>query len=539
MKKISLISLRLIPICLCLLLAVLSIAYKLIALELEDGAFLQNEGKKRYIKYRTINPLRGAIFDRNNIPLAVSIVNYDLYALRGLNRDKFLKVKDNVSLEQITIDGPSFSKKTLLKKNLTPVEQLLIGKLRIDELEIEVRHSRHYPLGEQVAPLIGFYGTDGAQEGLEKSYDSLLSGVQGKQKYYQNARQEIISKPTDIEKISSGKDIQLTIDSTIQFYTYKYLVEAIKNNRAKAGVAVVLDNKKGEVLAIASYPSYNPNNRNRAIKKNRVLVEAYEFGSVLKPIVFSKAVDLNIINPDDYMDVPRRFQLGNKLLIDPIDYVRLTGKEIIAYSSQVGASKIALLLGYDNLKKNYIDFGFSRPISINFPSASFGFLDAKESISDRDLAGLGYGYGLEVSPFQVAVAYSAFANKGILKDFKLLMNDETVSRRVISESAALHTIDALQKVVKIGTGKKADIKGYKEAGKTGTAHKTKSGSGYAEYLYRASFVGIAPIAEESLTILVLIEEPGLNAYSGGAIAAPLFKKIAESSLNYLGYIEDE
>ena len=511
MKKISLISLRLIPICLCLLLAVLSIAYKLIALELEDGAFLQNEGKKRYIKYRTINPLRGAIFDRNNIPLAVSIVNYDLYALRGLNRDKFLKVKDNVSLEQITFDGPSFNKKTLLKKNLTPVEQMLIGKLRIDELEIEVRHSRHYPLGEQVAPLIGFYGTDGAQEGLEKSYDSLLSGVQGKQKYYQNARQEIISKPTDIEKISSGKDIQLTIDSTIQFYTYKYLVEAIKNNRAKAGVAVVLDNKKGEVLAIASYPSYNPNNRNRAIKKNRVLVEAYEFGSVLKPIVFSKAVDLNIINPDDYMDVPRRFQLGNKLLIDPIDYVRLTGKEIIAYSSQVGASKIALLLGYDNLKKNYIDFGFSRPISINFPSASFGFLDSKESISDRDLAGLGYGYGLEVSPFQVAVAYSAFANKGILKDFKLLMNDETVSRRVISESAALHTIDALQKVVKIGTGKKADIKGYKEAGKTGTAHKTKSGSGYAEYLYRASFVGIAPIAEESLTILVLIEEPGLNA----------------------------
>ena len=330
MKKISLISLRLIPICLCLLLAVLSIAYKLIALELKDGAFLQNEGKKRYIKYRTINPLRGAIFDRNNIPLAVSIVNYDLYALRGLNRDKFLKVKDNVSLEQITFDGPSFNKKTLLKKNLTPVEQLLIGKLGIDELEIEVRHSRHYPLGEQVAPLIGFYGTDGAQEGLEKSYDSLLSGVQGKQKYYQNARQEIISKPTDIEKISSGNDIQLTIDSTIQFYTYKYLVEAIKNNRAKAGVAVVLDNKKGEVLAIASYPSYNPNNRNRAIKKNRVLVEAYEFGSVLKPIVFSKAVDLNIINPDDYMDVPRRFQLGNKLLIDPIDYVRLTGKEIIA-----------------------------------------------------------------------------------------------------------------------------------------------------------------------------------------------------------------
>ncbi len=539
MKKISYINWRLVLVCSCLSLAVMSVTYRMISLQLEDSAFLQNEGKKRYIKYRTLNPVRGTIFDRNNFPLAVSIVNYDLYALRGLNIDRFLKIKDNIALEDIMISGPSFSRKTLLKKNLTKEEQLLVNKLNFNELEMEVRHSRHYPLGDQISPLIGFYGTDGAQEGIEKSYDPFLSGVQGRQKYYTNAKQEIISKPIEVSENISGNDLQLTIDSTIQFYAYKYLVESIISNKAKAGTVIILDNKKGEVLAIASYPSYNPNSPKRVIQKNRALVEAYELGSVLKPIVFSKAVDLKLLNPDEYIDIPRRLQLGSKVISDTKSYNKLTPKEIIAYSSQVGASKIALLLGYDALKANYYNFGFSGPISINFPSSAFGLINAKEKISDRELASLGYGYGFTVSPFQITAAYSAFANKGILKDFKLITSDEVTSKRVISEISADHTLDALQKVIKVGTGKNADIKGFSEGGKTGTVHRTISGSGYAEDLYRASFIGITPLSEESLTIFISIEDPGLNSYSGGAIAAPLFAKIAESSLNYLGYIEDE
>jgi cell division protein FtsI (penicillin-binding protein 3) len=385
MKKISYINWRLVLVCSCLSLAVMSVTYRMISLQLEDSAFLQNEGKKRYIKYRTLNPVRGTIFDRNNFPLAVSIVNYDLYALRGLNIDRFLKIKDNIALEDIMISGPSFSRKTLLKKNLTKEEQLLVNKLNFNELEMEVRHSRHYPLGDQISPLIGFYGTDGAQEGIEKSYDPFLSGVQGRQKYYTNAKQEIISKPIEVSENISGNDLQLTIDSTIQFYAYKYLVESIISNKAKAGTVIILDNKKGEVLAIASYPSYNPNSPKRVIQKNRALVEAYELGSVLKPIVFSKAVDLKLLNPDEYIDIPRRLQLGSKVISDTKSYNKLTPKEIIAYSSQVGASKIALLLGYDALKANYYNFGFSGPISINFPSSAFGLINAKEKISDREV----------------------------------------------------------------------------------------------------------------------------------------------------------
>ena len=368
----------------------------------------------------------------------MSIINYDLYALNGLNTDRYLKLKDAISIQDdILIDG-SFSQKTLLKKGLTLDEQKTINELHFNNIEIEIRHSRHYPLGDQIAPLIGFYGKDRAQEGIEKSYDSVLSGKNGKQKYYTNAKQKIISKPIEVIKTIQGQDIQLTIDSTIQFYAYKYLVEAITNNKAKAGTVLVFDNKSGEILAIASYPSYNPNNPKREIQKNRALIEAYELGSVLKPIVFSKAIDKKIFSPDAHIEIPRRLELGNTIITDPKIYEKLTPKEIVAYSSQVGASKIALKLGYEELKYNYYSFGFTKPISINFPSAAFGLMNAKETVSDRELASLGYGYGLKVSPFQLTAAYSTFANNGIRKEFKLLMNDEVTSQRVISESSARH-----------------------------------------------------------------------------------------------------
>ena len=540
MKNSNFINWRLFFICLCFVGAIFLVIYKILSVQIEDSLFLQNEGKKRYIKYRDNNPVRGAIYDRNKFPLAVSIVNYDLYALNGLNIDNYLRLKDILNLEiELQINEP-FKKKTLLKRSLTSEQQKAIKSLRIDDIEVEERHSRHYPMGEQVAPLVGFYGKDKAQEGIEKSYDSILSGVSGKEKFYTNAKQEIISKPIEVNKTIKGKDIYLTIDSTIQFYSYKYLVETIIKNKAKAGTVLVFDNYHGEVLAVASYPSYNPNNPNRSVQKNRALVDAYELGSVLKPIVFSVAVDKGIVNPDMTIEIPRRIQLNNKIISDTKNYGQLTPKEIIAYSSQVGASQIALKLGYDSLIENFYKFGFSKPISINFPSAAFGLINRKERVSDRELASLGYGYGFTISPFQIASAYSTFANKGIRKDFKLLLNDEVTSQRIIAENAAQHTLDALKQVVKIGTGKKAEVSGFSTGGKTGTVHKTVSGSGYADDLYRASFVGITPISsEKSLTIFVSIEDPGLNAYSGGMIAAPLFAEIAESSLNYLGYIEDE
>ena len=537
-SKNILINWRFLLISFVFLLGLAAIIYKIFSIQFIDSNFLQNEGNKRYIKYKNINPVRGSIFDRNNYPLAVSIVNYDIYALKGFKKSQLLSLAEVIDIDVDVIED-SFRKKTILKKSLSNKEILNIKTLNLQHFEIEERHSRHYPLGEQIAPLIGFYGTDGAQEGLEKSYDNVLSGVDGKQKVFKNAKQEIISRPIEIIETVQGEDVHLTIDATLQFLSFKYLVEAIKKNKAKSGTVVILDNKKGELLAMASYPSYNPNNPQRKIQKNRALVEAYELGSVLKPIVLSKALDNELFLPDESIKIPRRLNLNDKIIVDSKNHEELTPKEIIAVSSQVGASKIALELGYEDLRKNYYDFGFTKPISINFPSSSFGYMNVKEKVLDKELASLGYGYGIKISPFQIASAYSVFANDGVMKDFQIFKNQEVTSQKIISTDSASQVLDALRMAVEEGTGKAADIKGFSVGGKTGTSHQTRRGSGYAEDLYIASFIGITPISNDSITIFVSIENPSLNSYTGGAVAAPVFAKIAESSLNHLGYFQDE
>ena len=537
-NKLNFLNWRFILIAAAIFICLITIIYKILSIQFFDSSFLQNEGNKRYVKYKDVVPVRGTIYDRNNFPLAVSVINYDLYALKGFTKSELLNMSEKVDLD-IDPGIEVVKKKTLLKKNISNEALIEIRNSRFKNIEVEVRHSRHYPLGDQIAPLIGFYGKDGAQEGLEKSYDKVLSGKKGRQKYFKNAKQEIISKPIEVSRTIQGSDIHLTIDSTLQFYAYKFLVEAIKSNKAKSGTAIILNNIDGEILAMASFPSYNPNHPQRKIQKNRALVDAYELGSVLKPIVLSKALEQKIVNIDEYIDIPRRLYLNDKIIVDSKQYEKLTPAEIITYSSQIGASKIALELGYDDLKSNYYDFGFTKPISINFPSSAFGYMAIKDKIVDKELASLGYGYGLTISPFQIASAYSVFANNGIFKDFKLLKDKDVSSRRVISESTASNILKALEMVTKDGTGKAANVNGFSQGGKTGTVHQIRSGSGYAEDMYRASFIGITPLNENSLTIFVSIDDPSLNSYSGGSVAAPAFAKIAENSLNHLGYFEDE
>ena len=537
-KKNKFFNWRFFTIAITVVICLLAVIYRIFSIQIIDSAFLQSEGAKRHIKYKDIIPIRGTIFDRNNVPLAVSVINYDLYALKGFQKSQLLKLSELIEID-IDYLTEVFEKKTLLKKNVSRKNLLEIKKTNLNNFEIEVRHSRHYPLGDQIAPLVGFYGTDGAQEGLEKSYDKVLSGTKGRNKYYKNTKQEIISKPIVVTEATQGQDIYLTIDATLQFFAYKHLAEAVKKNKAESGTAIILDNKNGQVLAMASYPSYNPNHPQRKIQKNRALVDAYELGSVLKPIMLSKAYDAEVIYSNQLINLPRRLNLNDKVIVDSKNHEALTPKEIIAVSSQIGASIIALELGYDNLKDNYHSFGFTKPISINFPSSNFGYMNIKESVIDKELASLGYGYGITISPFQIASAYSVFANKGIYKDFTLIKSDQVTSRNIISSESAEYVLDALKKAVQDGTAVAANLKGFSVGGKTGTAHKIRQGSGYAEDLYIASFAGITPIGDESLTIFVSINNPGLNSYTGGSVAAPVFAKIAENSLNHLGYFEDE
>ena len=539
MKKNNFFNWRFFVIIITIFFISFAIVWKLFDIQVTDKEFLENEGEKKYVTYKNIKPIRGTIYDKNGFPLAISTVSYDLYALKDYSKTKHKLLRDKLGLE---IDFPSsgFDKKTLIKKNLDINQINSIKSLKHNKLEIERRYVRHYPLGEQIAPLIGFSGKDGiGQEGVEFIYDSSLSGKEGNEKYYKNAKQEIISKPIVLNIPEDGQDIYLTIDATIQFYAYKYLVESIKNNNAKGGSVVILNNKTSEVLAVASYPSYNPNSANRKIQRNRVFLDSYEPGSVLKPITISEAIHQGIYEIDTYLAVPQKILINGKQISDIKKYEELTVAEIISNSSQVGASKIALDLGFDDIAKTYKKFGFSKPQSIGFPSESFGYINMRENISDHEIASLGFGYGITANPFQIAVAYSVFANEGMLHNFNLIKNDDLQFEpiRVISSDAAQAILNALNQVIEDGTGKLAKTK-YKSGGKTGTAHKIR-GNGYAKDLYISSFVGITPIDEKLLTIFVNIDEPDLNAYSGGDVAAPLFSKIAQNSLEYLEVSNEE
>lgn len=539
MKKNNFFNWRFFVIIITIFFISFAIVWKLFDIQVTDKEFLENEGEKKYVTYKNIKPIRGTIYDKNGFPLAISTVSYDLYALKDYSKTKHKLLRDKLGLE---IDFPSsgFDKKTLIKKNLDINQINSIKSLKHNKLEIERRYVRHYPLGEQIAPLIGFSGKDGiGQEGVEFIYDNSLSGKEGNEKYYKNAKQEIISKPIVLNIPEDGQDIYLTIDATIQFYAYKYLVESIKNNNAKGGSVVILNNKTSEVLAVASYPSYNPNSANRKIQRNRVFLDSYEPGSVLKPITISEAIHQGIYEIDTYLELPQKILINGKQISDIKKYEELSIAEIISNSSQVGASKIALDLGFDNITKTYKKFGFSKPQSIGFPSESFGYINMRENISDHEIASLGFGYGITANPFQIAVAYSVFANEGMLHNFNLIKNDDLQFEpiRVISSDAAQAILNALNQVIEDGTGKLAKTK-YKSGGKTGTAHKIR-GNGYAKDLYISSFVGITPIDEKLLTIFVNIDEPDLNAYSGGDVAAPLFSKIAQNSLEYLEVSNEE
>ena len=506
--------------------------FRITSLYYFEGDFLTSKGKNMLETSRSIPAIRGSMLDRNNFPLAVSINQYDLYALKKFSEEDFLALKNILLPTKSFLEIKEFEKKILIFSNLNFSQYEKIQGLKLSGIEIESSQKRYYPLGEQIAPLIGFSGKDGiGLEGLENILNSELSGVPGQEIIYKNASR----RPQTIQEVIQGKDIKLTIDSRVQFFAFKHLSRFVEANNAKGGSAIVLDNISGEILAIASYPSYNPNSPQRQIKRNRALVDAFEPGSIIKPLVLAKGIDLGLLEIDQVVKTsPGFIKLNGRTISDPRNYSDLTMSEIIAKSSQVGASKLALKVGIDAITSGYKGFGLSKPPNIFFPSIAYGVINSRENITDHEIASIGFGYGMTASSLQLAQAYSVFANKGYLKDFKIFKNDTLpYQQRVIGKNTADHVLSSLELVVKEGTGQLAQLSDYAVAGKTGTSHKSSAKGGYDQSKYIASFAGIAPLQSRRLTIFVTVDEPGLNNYSGGSVAAPLFAAISNDVLNYL------
>tara|TARA_B100000029_G_scaffold508084_2_gene594159 strand:+ start:27797 stop:29434 length:1638 start_codon:yes stop_codon:yes gene_type:complete len=512
----------------CLLVLLARILY----LYIEERNFLQDEGDYRTISLREIEAVRGKILDVNNFPLAASMKQYSLYGLKGFTKSSI--PKDSILLINTEISDKRFDKKTLLKRNLSLKEIEFISLLKNDFLEIEPYYQRYYPTGEQASTLVGFAGKDGiGLEGMEKLFDYKLIGTNGKEEFYKNNRGETIKLPKIIVPAQGGKSINLTVDSRIQFIAYKHLSNGVVANKAKGGSVVILDNIKGEILAISTYPSYNPNNPQRSITRNRALVDEFEPGSLIKPIALAIALQRGHLNFTDTIDTsPGRFLVNNRAIIDHKNLGLLTPQEVILNSSQIGASKIALRIGSTDLISGLKNFGFSKASYIDFPNIKSGHINQRHNISEYEVASLGFGYGIDATVLQVAEAFSIFANQGIKKDFILVKGSKRTSEmQVVSPDVAKQIMLSLEDVVALGTGTQAQVNKYRIGGKTGTAHISKKGSsGYYTDRYYASFVGIAPIPSNRYTIVVSIEEPNPNKYKGGEVAAPIFKNIIQDIL---------
>ena len=431
-----------------------------------------------------------------------------------------------------------------LAKKISPDLAEKIKDLKLAGVNILREFKRFYPSGEVTAHLLGF--TDAADIGqvaLEQSYETVLKGADGKKRVIKDGLHQVIA---DVENVASpipGKNLRLSIDQRIQYLAYRELQQAVEANKAKAGALVVLDAKTGEILAAVNQPSFNPNSKaelKESIYRNRAFTEVFEPGSTVKPFTVAAALEGKYIRTGDFFSTGGVFPVGNHTVRDTHNYGTLDVEGVIKKSSNIGVTKMALKMPTEYFWSMFNKMGFGESPATGFPGETDGRMPVKKRMRDFDKAILSFGYGLNVSALQLARAYTALADDGILHSVSLLKRDEDVdAKRVLSEKTA-RTIRTMMETVisKEGTAYEARVEGYRVAGKTGTAKKAGA-HGYSGNGYFALFAGLAPASDPRLIIVVMVDEPSAGQYYGGLVAAPVFSKVMGGSLRLLGVTPDQ
>lgn len=429
-------------------------------------------------------------------------------------------------------------------KKISPILAQQVKELKLAGIDIVRDFKRFYPSGEITAHLLGFTNAeDVGQVGLEKSYETVLKGTDGKKRVIKDGLHQVIA---DVENIASpvpGKNLDLSIDQRIQYLAYRELQNAVNANKAKAGALVVLEAKTGEILAAVNQPSFNPNSKadlKEILYRNRAFTEVFEPGSTVKPFVVAAALDGKYIRPGDMFVTDGIFSVGTNIVRDTHNYGTLDVEGVIKKSSNIGVAKMALKMPVDYFCGTYKKLGFGELPSTGFPGEASGRMPVGKRLRDFDRAILAYGYGLNMSAIQLARSYTALADDGILHSVSLLKRDEDVdAHRVFSEKTARKVRTMMESVItKEGTAYEARVEGYRVAGKTGTAKKAGA-HGYSQNSYFALFAGLAPASNPRLIIVVMIDEPSAGQYYGGLVAAPVFSKVMAGSLRLLGVTPDQ
>jgi cell division protein FtsI (penicillin-binding protein 3) len=513
-----------------------------------DNEFLQSQGSARHSRELEVPAHRGRIVDRTGEALAVSTPVKSLWAFP----DKFEATPEQLGqLARILDSTPAKIQASLdahedfafVAKQIAPEVSERAMALRIKGLHDQNEYRRFYPGGEVTAHIVGFTGDrDAGQEGIELAQQGWLAGVPGSRRVIINRRNEAVEDVAAIRAPQAGRDLALSIDTRLQYLAFRELKSAIEVNKAKAGGIVILDVKSGEILALANWPTYNPNRRDKVARdkmRNRALTDVFEPGSTLKPFTIAAALDAGRITPQTVIQTaPGTLTIGSATIHDAHKEGALTVEQVIQKSSNVGAAKIALSLPSQMMWDMFSEVGFGTPPRTGYPGEVGGRLRPAKSWKPIEQATMAYGHGISLNLVQLARAYTMFANDGEVKPVTLFKTDGRVEgRTVIKPETALAVRHMLEMAVMPGgTAPKAQTVGYRVAGKTGTAHKLE-GHAYGNR-YVSSFVGFAPVSNPQLIVAIMIDEPTGGRYYGGDVAAPTFSNVMGSALRTLGVPTD-
>ncbi|MFD0666842.1 peptidoglycan D,D-transpeptidase FtsI family protein [Ramlibacter sp. MAHUQ-53] len=513
--------------------------------------FFQRQGEVRFARTLELPPSRGRILDRNGMLLATSVPAPSIWAIpEDVDRSDKSKLARMAKLLEMPLAE--------LEKKLENEEKTFVWvKRQVDEpiakqvMELGIKgvyqrkeYKRQYPEGEAAAHIVGFTNVeDQGQEGMELTFNKELAGRPGSRRVIKDRLGRIVEDVREQVPPVDGRDLQLSIDSKVQFFAYQKLRDAVQQHKAASGSVVVLDVQTGEVLALANYPSYVPDKRvnlSGAQLRNRALTDTFEPGSTMKPFVAALALEKGLVKPETPIQTaPGRITIANATITDAHPHGVLTVNEVIQKSSNVGTVKMAMQLPAREMWEMFSAVGMGQRPQLPFPGVVSGRLRAWKTWRPIEQATMSYGYGLSASLFQLARAYSVFARDGEL--VPVTMMKTTTPAPGVRVFDARHAGAVRQMLYMVtqqgGTAPKAQTMGYSTGGKTGTARK-QEGKGYAAGKYRGFFVGLAPVDKPRIVVAVMIDEPRGGSFYGGEVAAPVFSTTVAQTLRLMGVQPD-
>lgn len=536
-------------------LAFAALVVRLAFIQVIEPDNLIREGDLRSIRVKALPSARGIISDRNGEPLAVSVPVEAVWAdpvtifkEKALdNKQRWYALADVLGLQREElierIERNENRRFIYLQRQVSPAMANYIRELKIPGVGLKSESRRYYPAGEVSAHLVGVTGIDGhGLEGVERSYDNWLTGEAGKQTIRKDRYGRVVENIA-YEDRQEGKSLELTIDQRLQAIAYRAIKQAVADHRATSGSAVMLDVKTGSVLAMVNAPSYNPNNRSdwQSYKmRNRIITDSLEPGSTVKPFVILAALENGVATKDTVIDTGNGIlQVGGSRVRDTSKVGKADLTEILKKSSNIGVTKLSMEMPVEAILGMYNSVGLGEPSGLNLVGEVTGIFPTRSRWSPIERATLSFGYGLSITPIQLAHAYATLGNEGMYEPIHIIKsNDRDMAKQVVSKQHAREVLNMLETVTqKGGSARRAAVPGYRVGAKTGTSRKATAGGYSDEYITYTA--GIAPVSDPRIALVVVVNEPQGDDYYGGSVASPVFSEIMKGALQILNVAPDE